>query len=226
MRFIQFAVLMKKNFLLYTRNWRVTVLQLLNPIVFLFVLFILQKISETNKTDVKLPNTVDHIPLCYPNSENICFTLLYSPNTSIEANNIITWVATNNNPPLSIGTYVSDNETLAVGAPLWDILAFPNDKLMQDFIVAHPNTTQNAVTFLTTEENNVSAPLQGYIVYHNVTNFYDQEVTGALLWALAQATLSLRHSADITYIPLPPPPPLPPSFSFSYSHIFIDAHTK
>jgi len=188
---------MRKNFYLYARNWKITVLQLLNPIVFLLLLFVLQKISETTTNNVQVPNNVDHIPLCYLNSEKICFTVLYAPNTNIETNAIMQMLATNNNPPLSIGTYVSDKVTLAPGAPMWDILSFPNDQVMQNFIIAHPNTTQSAVTFLA-DQNNASSPVQGYIVYHNVTNVYDQEVTGAMLWALARASLSLRHSANIT----------------------------
>lgn len=184
----QLTVLLRKNFKLYTRNWKVTILQILNPIVFLLVLFILQKISDSNRSDVTLPSAVNSLPRCYPNANGTCYALLYAPSTNVsQIQQMMQLVAENNDPPLTIGTLDDKNA---------NVIGFESESAMEDWIIAHPNTTQAAVSFLLDN----TTQLIGYTVYRNITSPYEREITAALLKLLAEASMRVKYSTIMRYV--------------------------
>ncbi len=184
----QLTVLLRKNFKLYTRNWKVTILQILNPIIFLLVLFILQKISDSNRSNVTLPSAVNSMPRCYPNSNGTCYALFYAPNTNVsQIQQMMQLVADNNDPPLTIGTFDDKNA---------NVIGFESESAMEDWIIAHPNTTQAAVSFLLDN----TTQLLGYTVYRNITSPYEREITAALLKLLAQASMQVKYNTLMRYV--------------------------
>jgi hypothetical protein len=185
----QLSVLLRKNFKLYTRNWKVTILQILNPIIFLLVLFILQKISDSNRSDVTLPSAVNSLPKCFPNSNGTCYALLYAPSTNVlQIQQLMQEVTQNNDPPLTIGSFEYKNA---------DVIGFESESAMEEWILANPNTTQAAVSFLL--EN--TTQLIGYTVYRNITSPYEREITAALLKLLAEASMRVKYSTLMRYVP-------------------------
>jgi ABC-type multidrug transport system ATPase subunit len=90
-------------------------------------------------------------------------------------------VTQNNDPPLTIGSFDDKNA---------DVIGFESESAMEEWILANPNTTQAAVSFLL--EN--TTQLIGYTVYRNITSPYEREITAALLKLLAEASMRVKYS--------------------------------
>lgn len=152
MSITQLYVLTKKNFLLSLRGWKATVVQIFNPLAFLLILFLLQKLYEGTQTGEPTQLSINsNLPRCIvgPNNDK-CFTLLYAPRNPA-SDDLIAHIASNNDPPLTVGplTLTSDSTQLIVNdtTGLPDIGVLQSQEELEQFVLANPNITQNAIFF-------------------------------------------------------------------------------
>eukprot|EP01026_Neomeris_dumetosa_P039658 TRINITY_DN3260_c0_g1_i6.p1 TRINITY_DN3260_c0_g1~~TRINITY_DN3260_c0_g1_i6.p1 ORF type:complete len:980 (-),score=135.90 TRINITY_DN3260_c0_g1_i6:302-3241(-) len=106
----QFYALFIKNVLIAIRNWKATVLRLLASFLFLFLVYILDlaiQADNQNSTQFKsvkdpVPELVNHIPRCeddlYHNQDKPCWDFLFSPNTSVIAQELVRNIRLGNDP--------------------------------------------------------------------------------------------------------------------------------
>jgi hypothetical protein len=140
---VQCGVLLKKNWWLSLRHWKVTLIQLVSPIAFVVVLFLLQLLYKNvqNEQNNTTATSLSHVPKCttlhsfYP-----CVSIIYSPTRGqykhIDA--IIDHFAHAN------GYSISDEPIDRVYPKNieHDIYSIQNQENMTDFIIKHPNITQ------------------------------------------------------------------------------------
>ena len=136
---IQWNVLCRKNYLLQLRSKISTCIQLLAPMVFVLLLWILQYWVNS-----RLPDPIHHPPSwqvgglgkCYPFA-GPCISLAYAP-TSPLADSIMTAVA--QTYALSIGDYDKDHPP--------DIVGMKDEETLHEFISKNPNITLIAINIV------------------------------------------------------------------------------
>lgn len=147
---LQCKVLLKKNWWLMIKNWRLTLIQLGSPVIFVVVLFLLQLLYKHVQNDVdKFPvaTPLGDVPKCVSqNHARPCMTILYTPGRGQfkEIDAIIDILARRNALTIS-------NDTLSYDYPEeleHDIYSIKNDTLMTQFIFKYPNLTQSGMPFL------------------------------------------------------------------------------
>eukprot|EP00761_Pharyngomonas_kirbyi_P004790 gb/GECH01004795.1/.p1 GENE.gb/GECH01004795.1/~~gb/GECH01004795.1/.p1 ORF type:complete len:886 (+),score=205.13 gb/GECH01004795.1/:1-2658(+) len=178
---VQCKILLKKNILLQLRNWKTTLIQLLSPLFFVIVLFILQQIYVHDQKEQKeqpfVP--VGDIPKCIGFNGKGCYTLLYTPQNHPQFESVIHQLAKNNQPPLSISS-----DPLDPHDPLHfshDIVPVENSTILVDFIKNNPNVTQSAVVF-----DEVGSSVMAYDVMYNSTKL-GPDVKAQVLHAMNKA---------------------------------------
>jgi len=134
----QCKLLLWKNWRISIRNQRGTITQMCAPAAFIIILFILQNSIQGNTQrydffdkvhhqDIK---SIENIPHCVVGPDNDqCWTMVYSPNNSAIADEIMRLVAQNNHPPI----------------PQSSIRAFATPQDIDTFLYENLNTTQSAV---------------------------------------------------------------------------------
>ena len=163
----QFPALLRKQTLVYFRNIISTVMRILSPLFFMFLLWLLDLAFRSNNAnissyeDLKSPEVfqVGGVPSCADDVfiESPCWDFVYSPNTSEVANRIVDAMR-KNNPGREI--------------PRESVLGFASIDDANAFLGANPEKTPGGVHFLF-DENSVPA-LDGsvgidYVLLSNVT---------------------------------------------------------
>ena len=122
-----------------------TLIQLLSPVVFLLLMFLIQEIaSRPSVADIyPEPARSESVSLCNPNVNGTCVTMLFYPSDNADVVSVVQHFADRNDPPLVIGD-VDDWEA--------DIWGFDDEDEMLSWVVGHKNTTQTVVKVLTQVE--------------------------------------------------------------------------
>eukprot|EP01027_Heterolobosea_sp_BB2_P007024 GEZU01010510.1.p1 GENE.GEZU01010510.1~~GEZU01010510.1.p1 ORF type:complete len:865 (+),score=220.98 GEZU01010510.1:155-2749(+) len=154
-----FFILMKKNVILSFRKWKTSLIQILSPVVIIFVLWIIVMAAEgiTNKLTYVHPGSRDismQIPRCASWGKKQCVTFAYSlgpvPNVSQEIIDIV----------LKYNDQLPQNE----------IMKFDTRDELYSFIENNPNTTQTAVAFTNVTTLPSSQQLIEYDMLYNTTS--------------------------------------------------------
>jgi len=131
----------------------VTFVEIFNPVAFLLILFLLQKLYEGEQISLTVEQSfAGNLPKCIigPNRDS-CFTLLYAPASDSLTTDLISHLALSNDPPLTIGKLQLQNNNTQINstavASLPDIGGLDTQTELEQFILNNPNTTQNAVYF-------------------------------------------------------------------------------
>jgi hypothetical protein len=139
---VQCKVLLKKNWWLAIRNWRITLIQLASPIAFVVVLFLLQLLYTNVQNDLgkdPVPIPLSNVPKCKKNNLP-CVSILFTPSRGQykEIDTIIDYIANLN------GLSVSDEQIDAIYPQTitHDIYSIKNPENMTRFIFKYPNVTQ------------------------------------------------------------------------------------
>lgn len=180
--FNQVRLLLWKNALIFWRLRRSTLIQVLVPPFFIFILWIIN-ISLGNNTHYQDFYEVVHhppvvsippLPECIPGPDfPFCVTIAYAPNNSSLIDSIINEIVRENN--------LNPN----------NIRSFSNAFAVDDFLYNYMNTTQNAIIFFPNNTNNET--VLDYILQGNQTN---QHVHGQLINNIQQYLVPLQYYLD------------------------------
>ncbi|KAN0033049.1 hypothetical protein ACTA71_011257 [Dictyostelium dimigraforme] len=145
--FTHLKLLLKKNILVSIRSYFSTIIELLSPIAFVLIFFIIYNYgSKVDYTPIIFEQS---LPNCIVSVENRCIDLIFSPMNSTCTVEIMKILAKNNN--LNIYNYPTDtglipdlDKTIGFNG---GIIAMDSLNSTQEFIIAHPNVTLAAVDF-------------------------------------------------------------------------------
>lgn len=137
---LQIKLLLKKNVLVAWRSWLATLLELLSPVFFILVLFIITK-APTPQADVTTSLQSQSLPACTGYSEGRCFNILFAPINSSITVALMKLVGQLNDPPIPYLT-VTDYSLNSTQNQIGGIIGFENSKQIYDFVALHPNITQ------------------------------------------------------------------------------------
>jgi len=152
---LQTRALLVKNFFLHVRSWKLTLVQIFSPFIFVLILYVLQQlyIYTADNFPVHPPITpLQSITKCIPGSTP-CITLAYSPSGVAEIDAIMAIVARRNGLTLGTnaiqepvnGAYTNGQQYPANN--LADIIPVQNSSILNNFILNNQNVTQVAVSF-------------------------------------------------------------------------------
>ncbi|KAK5574560.1 hypothetical protein RB653_009813 [Dictyostelium firmibasis] len=146
--FLHLKLLLKKNFLVSIRSYFSTIIELLSPIVFVLIFFIIYNYG--GRVDYSSKTYQDSLPNCIVSVENRCIDLIFSPMDSPCTVEIMKVLAKNNNMeiynyPTDTGLIPDMNKTIGFKG---GIIGIDSVNSTQQFILAHPNVTLAAVNFL------------------------------------------------------------------------------
>ncbi len=161
--FQQTVILLQKNFLLYIRRWKSTLIQLAAPILIISICWILVLIVQSVRNDylTPFPGSVDTTRLvpCRSWGGQSCYTLAYAHNNNQFAKRVV------------------DSMAQQVGVNVSEFLEFQYEADMKDFFFRNPNRTLTGLAF-----SNTTRPPQGpqrtfypqanltsYVIYYNTT---------------------------------------------------------
>ncbi|KAF2073005.1 hypothetical protein CYY_005683 [Polysphondylium violaceum] len=156
----QTKILLKKNFILSKRNVKSTLLMLLVPFLFVFLLWILQfGLKENNRNEEAAKpfpspeaKSIGPIPRCIVGKgKDYCLTLAYTSNTPI-------------------GDYVVEQIRKENNIPVEEIKSFGNQTLLDEFLYNNLNITTAAVEFMFNATENTLH----YTMQYNKTTIYVQ----------------------------------------------------
>ncbi|KAM9955341.1 hypothetical protein ACTFIW_002991 [Dictyostelium discoideum] len=145
--FIHLKLLLKKNFLVSIRSYFSTIIELLSPIVFVLIFYIIY--SYGSAVDYSKVSYEQNLPNCIVSVENRCINLMFSPMNSTCTVEIMKILAKNNN--MEIYNYPTDTGPLpnlenTIGFH-GGIIAMDSLNSTEQFILAHPNVTLAVVDF-------------------------------------------------------------------------------
>lgn len=167
----QFTVLTYKQALVYLRNLRSTLLRILSPFFFMFLLWLLNIAIQSNNVAYSAvtnvpnpsPSEVAGFPSCTSNAyilPNPCWDFFYTPNTSAVATSIATNMRTNN-PGRPI--------------PLDRVLSFASIDEANAWLYANPQRVIGGVHFLMSAATSTINGTVDYVIQTNsTTKFFKQ----------------------------------------------------
>ncbi|KAM9956639.1 hypothetical protein ACTFIR_003365 [Dictyostelium discoideum] len=146
--FLHLKLLLKKNLLVSIRSYFSTGIEILSPIAFIIILFLISHFGSGNENPIVIYN--QELPICKSYGENRCFNIMFSPSNSPSAIAIMEMLGEINNN--SIYSYPSDtgylpdlNNTIGLKGGLIMMNSIEDSF---EFVLAHPNVTIAAVDFL------------------------------------------------------------------------------
>lgn len=162
----QLRTVLKKNAILYRRNWVSTVIQLLTPVFAVLLLLLLSHLPQSGPKSEKYPpsESISYLPKCTSHSEDYCFSLMYAPNTISVVNELMHRVSDLTGLPLSNFSELegSDSDGAIVGVDNIDTVV--------DFIYENQNVTQSALIFFPNDTlSNLSNGVFTYVLMYNST---------------------------------------------------------
>lgn len=131
----QTLYLLEKNFKLYLRGWISTLIQLLAPFVIMLVLFLLALLISSTRDGgyvetQEMSFNEDSFLKCNRKGPGNCYALAYTTNGNSNASDVI-----------------QDLITQLSWDPAKDIISFPDDTSLQNYIISNMNSTQMAISF-------------------------------------------------------------------------------
>ncbi|KAK5583692.1 hypothetical protein RB653_005290 [Dictyostelium firmibasis] len=150
---LHLKLLLKKNLLVSIRSYFSTGIEILSPVAFIIILFLIAHFGAGNDNPITTYN--QELPICKPYGENRCFNIMFSPSDSPSAIAIMEMLAELNN--VSIYNYPTDTGYLP---DLNHTIGLNNGLIMMnslddtfEFVLAHPNVTISAVDFTSIPSN-------------------------------------------------------------------------
>ncbi|KAJ3018234.1 ATP-binding cassette sub- A member 1 [Thoreauomyces humboldtii] len=217
----QLLIMLKRNAILQIRYTRATVSQcILAPLVFMFLLWILQQADHSNQRKSVLSPAEAPLQGLYNcqglTSSRPCINVMYTPQT-VSINSIMTSFATANaartgEPAWAMETAITDASF--VPTSVMGIAPVPDATFIYDYSLYSPNVTKWGIVFTDT----VGPPRNvAYQVWFNSTNvsngtdLYGREVV-SMMRGLDEAIISVLNSQPATLaITLKDWPVIPPS---------------
>jgi hypothetical protein len=139
---LQYKALIKKNLLLQLRDWKISLIQLGAPIVFVLVMILFQSLPSGYPVGDNPILPIPRIPKCVSYTRPVCISLLYSP-PGTETDAIMSIVARRNHFKVGQIENYNFNVPLTESIPaLPDILSVRDTSTGNTFILQHPNVTQ------------------------------------------------------------------------------------
>ena len=216
----QTLILLKKNFLLYTRRWKSTGMQLLSPIIILVILVVMKEVLQANFSSesaihqpielihkgIQVPTQHNGIALkfyeCKPNGGRACYKLVYSANGISFGEKVM---------DLLISDYNLKQDT--------DYKMFTTKSEMENWMYTHQNQTMFGISFIP------NGPLDtidtiSYTMYYNRTredlktpllslqNLIDNNIVYLRMKDLGrtQELADSRNSIQVDFKSFPQPP--------------------
>ncbi|KAH3756681.1 ABC transporter A family protein [Pelomyxa schiedti] len=130
----QNVMLLYKTLIQWSRRWITMLVRLLLPVVLVICMWLTVEMPSSTSTGTGDGKLIGGIPKCTTCRDITCVTLRYSPNDDVDIYNIMSQVATNNDPPLTIAPF------LAVDQKGYDVVAMANGWALQIFL-GNPNNT-------------------------------------------------------------------------------------
>eukprot|EP00762_Andalucia_godoyi_P006164 ANDGO_01612.mRNA.1 ABC transporter A family member 2 len=151
----QYSILSKKNYIVFKRRWKLTVLQIFSPLLFVFIIFLIDigfnsSPSLSERREVKRSFNPESIPTISRCVNSPCTTIAYGPAGEPQ------------------DTFVSNIATLN-GIPSGEIMKFNTTDLMSAYIYANQNKTQGAYYFYTPLVTSGASLQLNYTIAYNDT---------------------------------------------------------
>ena len=155
--FSQLQTMLWKNGILAIRNRKLTCMQLIFPIVFIFLLFLLGLVPKYGGPVGNQPQmNATQVPFCIPRGKGTkCFSFMFGPSNDTVVQDIVGRVANAN----GFGDlfYLNDiNDPEIDSIPSGSVVGMKTWQELQDFLIQHQNFTQAVLFFNTTDQNDDS----------------------------------------------------------------------
>jgi len=142
----QMRVVLQKNVILATRNWKLTAMQFGCPVLFILLLFLMGLVPQYGGPIGNQPQfDITSIPPCYPGKEfKTCFSFMFGPSDDPVAQQIINITAESQGLEV---VYLDDFGGDINQVPINAVVGMKTFQELEEFILTHQNFTQSVVFF-------------------------------------------------------------------------------